>query len=73
MAAHIQTVIKDNLGKQFDPNSLPHSYTYDANGNRLTDTCVEAGSITRVKTYTYVQSGTVWVVQTESAWINENE
>ncbi|MFM0165742.1 hypothetical protein PQR39_35600 [Paraburkholderia sediminicola] len=73
MASPVRVVIKDNEGKPFDPDSLPHAYTYDANGNKLTDTCIEQGAIVRVKTYTYVQVGTAWLVETESAWVNASE
>ena len=43
------------------------AYTYDANGNQLTDTCIESGVIVRVKTYTYTEA--VWLVASESAWM----
>lgn len=71
MSASVRVVVKDNLNQTFDPGSLPHSYTYDANNNLLTDTCAEQGAIVRVKTYTYVAgAGNTWLVETESAWIN---
>lgn len=73
MAAPMRLVIKDNLGKPFEPASLPHAYTYDTNGNKLTDTCTEQGAIIRVKTFTYAEVGTTWLVQTESAWVNMTE
>jgi hypothetical protein len=73
MASPVRVVIKDNEGKPFDPDSLPHSYTYDDNGNLLTDTCVEQGAIIRVKTYTYVEVNSSWLVSTESAWVNETQ
>lgn len=73
MAAPMRVVIKDNEGKPFDPASLPHSYTYDVNGNKLTDTCIEQGAIVRVKTYTYVSVASAWHVATESAWVNQSE
>ncbi|MFM0647030.1 hypothetical protein PQR14_22120 [Paraburkholderia bryophila] len=70
MAAHIQTVIKDDLGKQFDPASLPHVYTYDENGNLETDSAIEAGSIVRTKTYSgWQQHGTLWLPGAQSAWV----
>lgn len=73
MASPMRLVVKDNMGKPFEPSALPHAYTYDANGNMLTDTCTEQGAIIRVKTYTYVEVGTAWHVSTESAWVNETQ
>jgi len=71
MAARIVEVITDNLGKPFDPRSLPGSFAYDDNGNLLTETRVEAGSIVRVKSYTYVEINSKWLVERESSWINQ--
>jgi YD repeat-containing protein len=71
MSASVRSVVKDNLGQTFDPGSLPHSYTYDANANLLTDTCIEGGAIVRVKTFTYIEQNSIWLMVTESAWINE--
>lgn len=68
MTARINTVVLDSKGVGFDPASLPHSYTYDANGNMLTDTCVD-GATTRVKTYTYTQVASAWKVATVSGWV----
>ena len=72
MASATRIVVKDSSGITFDPSSLPHQYTRDTAGNMLTDTCTEAGSIVRVKTYTYEEIGGAWCVQTESAWVVQN-
>ncbi|NYH24700.1 hypothetical protein [Paraburkholderia bryophila] len=72
MSASTRIVVKDTDGITFDPTSLPHAYTYDTHGNMLTDTCIEAGSIVRVKTFTYEQIGEAWVVQSETAWVNQS-
>ncbi|MBR8161983.1 hypothetical protein KDW98_12500 [Burkholderia vietnamiensis] len=49
-----------------DLASLPHAYTYDGNGNVLTDT-ITSGNQTFVKTYAYtgvqLTSETGWVKQ----------
>ncbi len=73
MAAGIRSLVKDDRGITFDPASLPHSFAYDTNGNMLTDTCIEQGSIVRVKTFTYAQVNGMWLMQTESVWVNETE
>lgn len=70
MSASVRTVVKDANGITFDPNSLPHSFSYDENGNLLTDTCVEQGAVIRQKTFTWVEVNSVWLKQPESAWIN---
>ena len=69
MAEGVRLLVKDANGVTFEPGALPHQYTRDANGNMLTDTCIEAGSIVRVKTYTYEEIGSGWYVQTESQWV----
>ncbi|WP_175787456.1 hypothetical protein [Burkholderia anthina] len=68
MTARINPVVLDSKGVGFDPAALPHAYTYDVNGNMLTDTCID-GATTRVKTYTYEQVASVWKVATVSAWV----
>lgn len=73
MSASTRIVVKDSDGIAFDPASMPHSFTYDANGNMLTDTCVEQGAVVRQKTFTYVQINSLWLVSTESAWLNISE
>lgn len=73
MSASVRTVIKDSNGITFDPTALPHQYTYDSNGNMLTDTCIEQGSIVRVKTFTYVEVNSIWLKASESAWENVAE
>ena len=73
MSASIRIVVKDSNGITFDPNSLPHSFTYDENGNLLTDTCVEQGSVIRQKTFTWAEVNSVWLKQTESEWVNVTE
>jgi hypothetical protein len=73
MSASVRTVVKDANGIAFDPASLPHSFTYDSNGNMLTDTCVEQGAVIRQKTFTYAETNGVWLKQTESAWINATD
>lgn len=73
MSASTRIVVEDSSGITFDPASLPHSFTYDAHGNLLTDTATESnGATVRVKTFTYVQVGTAYFVETESLWINES-
>jgi hypothetical protein len=69
MTARIQTVIADSAGVSFDPESLSHKITYDANGCMLTDTCVDASGLTRVKTYTYVEINTAFFIASETRWI----
>lgn len=69
MANAVRIVVKDNLGKTFDPASCAHQYKYDENNNMSVDTCIEQGAIIRQKTYTYVEVGTAWLVATESAWV----
>ena len=73
MSASVRIVVKDANGITFDPNSLPHQYTYDANGNMLTDTCIEQGAVVRQKTFTYTEVNTVWLKASESAWVNATE
>jgi len=73
MSASVRIVVKDANGITFDPNSLPHKYTYDANGNMLTDTCIEQGAVVRQKTFTYVEVNSVWLKASESAWVNATE
>jgi hypothetical protein len=70
MAQPVRIAVKDANGIAFDPASLPHAYSYDTNGNRLTDTCFEQGAVVRQKTFTYVQINDVWLIETESAWDN---
>ncbi|WP_176058144.1 hypothetical protein [Paraburkholderia sp. BCC1876] len=73
MSAGVRVVVKDNLNQTFDPSSCSHALTYDAHGNLLTDTATESnGATVRVKTFTYVQVGTAYFVETESLWINES-
>ena len=73
MAASVRTVVKDSNGITFDPASLPHTFTRDANGNMLTDTCIEQGAIVRVKTYGgWTLYGAQWFHLTESEWVNES-
>jgi YD repeat-containing protein len=69
MTARIQTMITDASGVSFDPESLAHAYTYDANGNMLTDTCVDGSGLTRVKTYTYTEINTAFFIASETRWI----
>ncbi|MBB5543349.1 hypothetical protein A8H39_10785 [Paraburkholderia fungorum] len=74
MSANVRVVVKDANGITFDPTSLPHSFTYDANNNMLTDTCFEQGAVVRQKIYTWEEGANgVWLKGTESAWINVNE
>ena len=68
MSARIQTVVVDNLGKSFDPESASHAFAYDGQGNLLTDACL-LENVTRVKTFTYIEVNSVYVVATESRWI----
>jgi hypothetical protein len=70
MSASTRIVVKDSNGITFDPASLPHSFTYDANANLLTDTCFEQGAVVRQKTFGYTQVGGVTLVESESAWEN---
>lgn len=73
MSASVRIVVKDANGITFDPESMPHAYTYDTNGNRLTDTCFEQNAVVRQKTFTYVEVNSAWFVATESAWLNVTE
>ncbi|MGF6994657.1 hypothetical protein [Paraburkholderia sp. GAS32] len=74
MSASVRTVVKDANGITFDPSSLPHEFTYDANNNMLTDTCFEQSAVVRQKTFTYLEGANgVWLVKAESAWINVTE
>lgn len=58
--------VEDSAGNAFSPASGAQSYTYNANGDVATITCVGLDGITRVRTLTY--TGTVlsgvsqWVV-----------
>ena len=70
MAAGVRILVKDSAGIAFDLASCAHRFTYDANGNLLTDTCFEQGAVVRQKTFTYVQINDVWLIETESAWDN---
>lgn len=70
MSARIQTVIYDNEGNAFDPNSLPKAYTYDANNNMTEIVCTLKDGSTRTKTMTYVAGGEgAWLLESESSWI----
>ncbi|CAG9256032.1 hypothetical protein [Paraburkholderia caribensis] len=51
---------------QFDPDSLPTTYAYDASGNLVSET-KNFGGIVFVKTYTY--TGTQ--LTSESAWVKQ--
>ena len=74
MSASVRTVVKDANGITFDPASLPHAFTYDGNNNMLTDTCFEQSAVVRQKTFTYQEGANgVWLVATESAWVNVTE
>ena len=73
MSSSVRIAVKDTSGITFDPASLPHAFTYDSNGNLLQDQCIEQGAIVRVKTFTYTEINSAWMVATESAWINVTE
>jgi hypothetical protein len=70
MSVGVRILVKDSAGISFDPASCAHQFSHDANANVLTDTCFEQGAIVRVKTFTYNEIGAVWVVATETQWIN---
>lgn len=50
----------------FDPDSLPHTYTYNGDGTLATDS-VTFGAAVFVKTYTYTSGK----VTGESAWVKQ--
>lgn len=69
MTARIHTMIVDSSGVSFDPASLPHTYKYNGDGTKATDTCVDSAGVVRVKTYTYVTVGAAQLVGSESGWV----
>ncbi|MFM0638092.1 hypothetical protein PQQ63_15425 [Paraburkholderia metrosideri] len=59
--------VTDSTGQvQFDPDSLPASYTYDGSNRVLTES-VTYGASVFVKTYTYTGSN----LTSESAWVKQ--
>lgn len=62
----VNLVVNDSLGEDpLSPDDLPHTYTYNASGQIVTDT-VTNGVKTWVKTFSYTNgqltSETAWVV-----------
>lgn len=63
----VTRVAADSTGAyHFDPDSMPHTYTYDGSGNIATDSVTD-GTNTFKKTYTFTGSQ----LTSETAWVKQ--
>lgn len=57
-------IFENNL--RFDPDALPHVYTYNGPGGKMDTETITDGSFSWRKTYTYDGSGNM---TSETAWV----
>jgi hypothetical protein len=68
MGVSAQCVVSDTTGGYFfDPNSMPHAYSYTAGGSIQTDTITD-GTLSFKKTYTYNGSNQL---SAETGWVKQ--